>query len=320
MNILLKENYQKWVEKPRNNFDYLSLFLFGIFILLAIRYQIKLLHYMEWGDESETIVAAKMMAAGSTLYSEIFNHHGPLTFLPGFLLEKLGNFGVVGHRVPIAILQIIAIFSIYFSPLLKNGFTKYLYTVIAVSAMLLFLPKMFGHMYKYQVLCGLFLIVVLAQYTLPAIISSIQLFPRNIILGNILIASLPFLAISYLPLSILLFIASLRRDFLSKAFISFAVGIISNIIFLAFIGSIAGFLAFHIYLNLKILPLYSSAGLSILQLISTAFNSATSSTTQFSLFLILITAPLLLEYSRKKFPWRSILIYLGMGSLLIRGK
>lgn len=322
MNILLKENYWNWLKNPQKKFDYLSLLLFGIFILLAIRYQIKLLHYMEWGDESETIVAAKMIAANSSLYSQVFNHHGPLTFLPGFLLEKLENFGVAGHRVPIAILQIIAICSIYFSPLLKNGFTKYLYTAIVVTVMLLFLPKVFGHMYKYQVLAGLLLVIILAQYTLPSLISSIQLPPKNIVIGNILISSLSFLAISYIPLSIFLFFASLRKEAFVKSFVSFLAGFAANILFLILIGSVAGFLAFHVYLNLNILPsflpLYNSQGVTILQLIITTFNNVTSSFGQFFLFLLLITATSFLAFFEKKIPWRSILIFLGIGSLLIR--
>jgi len=300
-------------------FKYFFLFIFGIFILLAIRYQIKLLSYMEWGDESETIVAAKMIAAGSSLYSQIFNHHGPLTFLPGFFLEKIGSFGIKGHRFLILIFQIIAIFSIYFSPLLKSDFKKNTYIVGVVSVLLLFFPAMFGHMYKYQVLAGLLLVIILAQYTLP-VVSEIALPLRNIVVGNILIASLPFLAVNYLPLSILLFFASLKKYFLIESFISYIVGIITNILFLTYIGSIAGFLAFHIYLNFKILPLYNSTNLDFFNLINIAFNSILSSTTQLFLFLIMLIAIYLLAVQEKnKFPWRSILILMAMGSLLIRG-
>ena len=45
----------------------LMVLTFGVFTLLVIRYQIKLLNYIEWGDESETIVTAKMIAAGRSL-------------------------------------------------------------------------------------------------------------------------------------------------------------------------------------------------------------------------------------------------------------
>src|SRR5262249_24528352 len=125
--------------------NFVSVVLFFSFIILAIRYQIKLLNYIEWEDESETIVAAKMLAAGQSLYSQVFNQYGPLTFLTGYLIEKFGSFGVPGHRVPIAALQVVALFSIYYSPLLKSAFTQRLYTTVAASVMLLYLPAFFGH-------------------------------------------------------------------------------------------------------------------------------------------------------------------------------
>jgi hypothetical protein len=319
MNSLRKGQNSNLTEKSWRWLDYLTIFLYGLFILLAIRYQIKLLNYVEFGDESETIVAAKMIAAGSSLYSQIFNHHGPLTFLPGILLEKIGGFGIIGHRILIVILQIIALLSIYFSPLLNGNFIKNLYVIVAASIMLLYLPEIFGHMYMYQVLAGLLLIIILAQYTLPSIVSSSQLSTRTVVIGNILIASLPFLAITYTPISVLLFFASLRKNLVSKSSISFIAGIVANIIFLITIGSISGFFAFHIYLNLKVLPLYNTGSQSALNLILLAFNSATSSIGQFSIFLILFGGISFLTRFEKTFPWRSIFIGLGIGSLLIRG-
>ena len=105
--------------------------------LLVVRYQAYLLDYVEWGDESETIVVAKMMAAGMSLYSEIFNPHGPLTFLPGYLLELAGSFGIRGHRIPIAALQWAALASLYFSPLLVDRVIRNIYAAIAASVMVL---------------------------------------------------------------------------------------------------------------------------------------------------------------------------------------
>ena len=61
------------------------------FIALCARHEFALLNYKLFGDEAETIVGAKMIATGMKLYSEIFNHHGPLTFLPGLITEWLGG-------------------------------------------------------------------------------------------------------------------------------------------------------------------------------------------------------------------------------------
>ena len=296
----------------------LMVLTFGVFTLLVIRYQIKLLNYIEWGDESETIVTAKMIAAGRSLYGQIFNHHGPLTFLPGVFIEKFGSFGIAGHRVSIALLQLVALMAIYLSPLLNNGPTKRLYTVAAASVMLLYLPEIFGHTYMYQVLAGLFLVIILAQYTLPAIVCPEKLLAKNVSIGNFLIASMPFLAVTYAPISILLFLASLRRGFIAKSAAAFVGGGLSNIVFLAYIGSIPGYFAFHIYLNSKILPLYGG-GLSVLQLILNAFNAVTVGQSQFTTLLIITAALACAAHCEKGWPWRVILLALGVGSLLIRG-
>jgi hypothetical protein len=60
---------------------------FAIVAILCVRHQIQLLSYALWQDETETIVAAKMLANGYPLYSEVFNHHEPLTFGPRTFLR-----------------------------------------------------------------------------------------------------------------------------------------------------------------------------------------------------------------------------------------
>lgn len=292
--------------------------VFFVFIVLAVRYQIELLGFNAFEDEAETIVAAKMMASGQRLYSEIFNHHGPLTFLPGYFLEKFGSFGVSTHRIAIAVLQMGALTSIYFSPLLINGFTRKAYTIAVAAILLLYIPDFFGNMYIYQVIAGLLIVIVLSQYTLPTIMCPESLSGRQVIFGNILIASLPFLAITYLPISILLFLSSLRNAVLTKSLVAFAGGVFVNIAFLVGIGSVAGFLAFHVYLNAEVLPLYSGAQ-SIFILIQNAFNAAVGSFRDFLIFALLISAISRMATSETGVPWRSFLIGLGIASLLIRG-
>jgi hypothetical protein len=292
--------------------------IFMLFAMLVIRYQINLLSYIEWADESETIVTAKMIVAGSTLYSQIFNHHGPLTFLPGILLENFGSFGVPEHRISIVILQLLALLAIYFSPLLKDRLVSNIYTGLAASVMLLYLPEIFGHTYIYQVMAGLLLIIILAQYTLPAIACPEGLSANKIIIGNLLIGSLPFLAITYLPISALLFAASVRNQFLLKSFASLATGILFNLLFLACIGSIPGYLAFHLYLNAEVLPLYNG-GRSASHLIHSAFSSATNDLSQFSIFTAIAIAIAKLASDERGLPWRSMMVGTGIGSLLIRG-
>lgn len=294
---------------------YILLFLFAI---LSFRYQYLLLNYREWGDESETIVAAKMMAAGMKLYSEIFNHHGPLTFLPGVLAEKFGDFGVLGHRVSIALLQVLAILSIYKSPALRSESQRILASVASVTVILVFMPDIFGHMYKYQTIVGILLVVILSQYTVPAILCPENLSPLRVILGNFLIASLPFLAITYLPVAGLIFLASFRGEYFKNIATGCSLGLIANLFFLGVYGSFSGFLAFHLYLNAKVLPFY--AGLQPGgELIVNALRVATSDLTHFLSLIGILLSALILAQKEEKFPWRTLLLVAGLFSLLMRG-
>ena len=85
--------------------DYVLFIVFVVFLIFVVKYQYFLLTYLSFGDEAETVITARMMANGRQLYSEIFNHHGPLTFLSGYLLELIRPSGIKGHRIPILILQ-----------------------------------------------------------------------------------------------------------------------------------------------------------------------------------------------------------------------
>lgn len=292
--------------------------VFFVFLILAVRYQVYLLDYKAFGDEAETIVAAKMMVAGQKLYSEIFNHHGPLTFFSGYLLESFGSFAVPGHRVPIAILQILAMVSIYFSPLLRERWVRQGYVVVASAVVLLYYSDNFGSMYMYQVIAGLFIVVIMAQYTLPAIMLPQELQSWQVRLGSFLIGCLPFFAITYAPIALLLFLASLRTGYVKPAVVAVIAAVLANLAFLMATGSIAGFLAYHIYLNSQILPLYNG-GQQGLSLIFTAFNAATANLASFAVFFTVALAVVRVSVDDSRLPWRSVLIALGASSLLIRG-
>jgi hypothetical protein len=77
--------------------------------LIAIATKIHLLHLFPWEDEYETIVVARMLAAGGRLYMDVFDQHGPLTFLPGYVLGRFGLASVVAYRLFMLALQFGAI-------------------------------------------------------------------------------------------------------------------------------------------------------------------------------------------------------------------
>lgn len=308
---------------PRNSYKhYIFIILIVILGLSAIRYQIQLLGYLEWEDEVTHIVTSKLIHAGKTLYSEIHELHGPLTLAPGVLIEFFGDFSIRVHRIPIMILQWIAWLAIYFSPLLKSQthLIRLTYTLICATISLLYFPDIFGHTYLFQVIAGLFLSIILSQYSFPSI-TKIKPSNYRIILGNILIASLPFLAFTYIPISVALFFASLTRQNLRISIYVVAFTIALNLLFLTSIGSISGYLAMHFWINLAVSRQFiEGEPLSSAYLLKSALSAITTDLSRFGIFVLICTSLTKLAKYEQKFPWRVTLIGLGIASLLTRSE
>ncbi len=285
---------------------------------LAAVNQAYLLGMLEWGDESETIVTVKMMAAGMRLYSEIFNHHGPLVFLPGFLIEHFGSFGVRVHRVPIALLQWAAVACLATSPLLSCVEVRKHYAVVAASVMLIFLPEMYGHTYQYQTIAGLLLVIILAQYTLPAIVCPDKVGKIRVACGSTLLAALPFLSVTYAPVAALLFLGAARRAHLRITALAVAASVAANVLFLLLTASLPGYLAFHFYLNSAILSSYDG-GHGLPGLVASIYSALTDGISGFVALVILVAA-LVSAAARDagKFPWRPLVLGAALAGLLIR--
>ena len=315
MNNFVSTDFSQKSERVVNG---VLIVLLAVFSVLAIRYQYFLLRHIEWGDESETIVTVKMMAAGQKLYSEIFNHHGPLVFLPGVMLEYFGDFGVAAHRTPVVLLQLAALLTIYFSPLFVARNVKLAGILFAVTLMLFYFPELLAHMYTYQAVSGALVIIILFLYTFPAIVRPDAVTPRRALAGSILIAALPFLAVTFVPLATTLFAISLQKRHLKPAMVGAVLSVAGNIIFLVLCGSIPGYLAFHFYLNSAILPFYLGSP-DFLQLALIAFTALTENIGLYICLVLTTIGTAVLASHENGFPWRSILLALAAGSLLIRG-
>lgn len=233
--------------------DFFWLGLMVIFGLLLLRYQLKLIHYIVWYDESETIVATKMMVAGKQLYTEIFNNHGPATFIIGYVISALGDFSTQVYRIPMVILQWLALAALYMSPIQSSSTFKRLTSVVVVATFwMLFLPFIYGHAYLYQTQSGLFFVIILAQYALPIYLDKpLNRFQQFI--GPFLLSFVPFFAITNVPMVALIVLSTLRRKDGWVPWIGYALGGLINLIFLVAIGSIDGYFAYHVYLNAVIL-------------------------------------------------------------------
>ncbi len=289
-----------------------------LFSLCLLYYQYQLLTFMDWEDESETVVAAKLMVDGARLYGDFFNHHGPLTFLPGWLVESLGSFGVAAHRVPIAILQWLALAALALSPMFNSRLIGLAYAAFVGALMLIWLPELYGHTYAYQVMAGLFLVIILAQYSLLAFTRHTRLTTSRILLGNLLLASLPFLAVTYVPVAALLFFASLRPGYLRLAIVGVVAGVLLNLLFLLAVGSFSGYLAYHFYLNAMILPEFTQ-GHGLIQMFNAVLMSITDRPQHLLISIVVVFALSRLAMREGGFPWRTLLLVAGLASLLLRG-
>lgn len=295
----------------------------ALFVFLIIRYQIRLLDYFEWGDESETIVTAKMMAAGYRLYSEVFNMHGPLTFLPGYILEQFGSFGIKSCRIVMMLMQWAALGALYFSPLLQDRWNRCLYIVVAATFNLALFSNIFAHTYTYQAIAGLLLVIILSQYVLPSIAEPKLISRSAVLLANALLMSLPFLAITYIPAALFLFLAAFRVSQLRDILLGLVLGLFFNLLFLGFTGSFAGYAAIHFYLNLKVVPLFLG-GASPVEMLQTAWLNASSGLQAIFASVIVVLGSIRLATGSNSTDgryamFRAILFFIAIESLLLRG-
>jgi hypothetical protein len=289
-----------------------------VVVVLIVRHQVVMLNYLDWGDESETVVTSKMLAAGMRLYSDVFNHHGPLTFLPGVLLEQLSPGGIAEHRVIVMVCQLATLAAVFLSPLLQTPTRRSVATVLIGTAMVVYLPNHWGHMYVYQAFAGMLILVALVLYVMPAILASPSLSRTHVLIGNVLLACLPFLAVTYVPLTALLWIAGLRTRYVRMALSAFMIATVANIIALAWMGSISGFVAYHLYLNLVILPEFA-AGNSLFASIAGLVKSVLGAKSIVGFALVVVASCVAMVRRCPRESWRVTLLGLALGSLLARG-
>lgn len=298
-----------------------SLWPFGVMALAAILVlltQRQLLGYFYFGDEGETIVAAQMMAAGDRLYTGIFNHHGPLTFYLPMAVEALTNGGLRASRVAIAVLQWLALAAVYFSPMLRDGVARMVCALLAATVMVGYLPEAMGHTMQYHVLAGLMTLVALCQYVVPSI-ARVPLAPWRIALGSALLASLPFLAVTYLPLSVLLFASSLRTGTKRLALVGAGSAIAVNLVGLAATGSMAGYLVEHFYINSKLLRPFSGQP-SVAAMVPMIARALSASLLPFAVLCGAVAiGGVLARYEGTRLPWRTLLTGAALCSVLLRG-
>lgn len=284
-------------------------------LLLILRRQSFLLGVLQFGDEAETVVAARLLAMGERLYTDVFDQHGPLTFLPGIVVELLGGRSISDHRIPVAILTLLTLLALLRSPLPGDRLVRATAVVVIAVIALVVLPPGFGQMGLYQVVAGLLLAIALAQWVLPSMLVPERVGPWRVALGSAVLVALPFLGVSYAPAAGLLWLAALRRERIRTALTAAAVALAANVVFLLLIADPRAFLAVHVYLNLVLL--YPGTPLPYRgRVIVEAF---TGSAWGFAGLLATFGAAAVLVIRERGIPWRTGAIVLAVASLLARG-
>jgi len=299
-------------KKSRWKNNLLALVALSIFVKISL----VLLPLRQWGDESETIVTAKLIISGQRLYTQIFNHHGPLAFLNSLAMEFLGVKGtdIALHRTPVLILEILLLVAIY--NLNSRRDQTVAIVVAGFSALALIAASLFSLLNTdtYQSYSALFLGLGLAIWIMPAVESGRTAKVSDTI-GGALVGSLPFLAIWYLPAVLVLFAVALNKV-RSRRWPLFGAAIpaIAFIVSFFTFASPIGYFTDHVLVNAIIMPKYRPINLGLFM----------PSGMEFMLFFcvpigILGTYLLIFRSSIRKQGMPRILIVCALVSFLSRG-
>lgn len=291
-----------------------TLILLTTLAFLLIRYIYYLTNYLPFGDESETIVTARMMANGRSLYSEIFNHHGPLTFLPALFCELIAPWDLRFYRIIIIIGQFYLLYLICTSSILSSTSGKLAFLALTLCCFFVWFPKIYGHLYLYQTLAGLLIGISMLNFVLPSLFS-IKISEKLLIPGIASLVCLPFLAFTYIPLSATFLIACSNRKNWRIVLKTIIVVITINCIYLYIFGSFKGYAAYHFYMNLSVLPKYSGAT-SLIALIYSLYTALSTNVVLLGSCLALGISLALLWPTQ---PFLKIFcIFIAIGTLLLR--
>jgi hypothetical protein len=218
------------------------------------------LNLFEFGDESEKFVAVKMIQNGQKLYSEIFTHHGPLSYI---LIHGYINFFNPSNFSDVRWLMVafcfIAGLAVFKSPLLTSQNQR----CLAVSVFLFMVTIVWVlqsiHMLLYNQIAGFLIVVPIVRVFIPLIMDMPSL-NIDIIIFGIVSALLVFIAYTFIPsvflLLIILMVLSFSRGGFSslvpitKSFLfGFFLGVMGVSIWLYKYGDFTGYLVYHYYFN-----------------------------------------------------------------------
>lgn len=210
----------------------------------------------EFGDETEKIVGARMIAAGGRLYETIFSNHGPLAFALNHLwLALTGTKDLASHRIVPLGLFVLAAAAVAASPALTcwRGRCRAAYLFLFPLGLLYAGAAL--HMTLYQGIGGALLVMALVLCPLPALLGIVP--PRwaaaaaGFAAAGAALAAYPFaVSAALLPIAAVLAVPAGARLRLAIAYAAGGFGATALLaLWMAFHADFAGYFVYHVWYN-----------------------------------------------------------------------
>ena len=166
----MKARNQEGTAAPRPASLHLAILGAACAVAWFVAHAVPALFQLEFGDETEHIVAARMIVAGERLYSTIFANHGALPYVLSHVwLLLTGTRDLASHRLVALALFALCAGTVYASPALTQTRAR----LHALTLFLVPLGVLYAgiplHMMMYQSMAGALLTIELALFAVPAV-------------------------------------------------------------------------------------------------------------------------------------------------------
>lgn len=244
-----------------------SIFLAAACYFFANRVQSGM-HILEFPDETEKFVAARMIASGQHLYRDIFGHHGPIAYILTHIYLAISGdeFFAYGRLIP-ACMAVSGAMAIASSPALNSPQQR----LMSTTAYLLLISTVWvmqtAGMLTYQSTAGYLSAVILAHYALPKILAE-PISSASATATGAAMALLSIAAYHYI-ICVVGFIAcgvvssrSSRRE-MACLCMGMVGAVVPVILWLILFGDLKGYATYHLYFNQMVYSKYIELGLAL---------------------------------------------------------
>lgn len=267
---MVSESNQASYQTARQKISALDVSIWILSIISIVLYLLAAIVLMagpDFNDETEKLIASRLMQEGLRLYKDIFVQHGPFVYMLSHLFDIItGNRELYWPRlIPIS-LSLFSILAIAASPVLQGARSRLFAASAAAIAYMALLPIYSLVMTMYQVYSGFLFTIPLALAFVPAIVG-IRLERWHLIISGAALAAIGLSAISFGVAIALTWITLLMvslphmREVARTAAWTFvgALGTAAVVAaWMVFFADFIGYYIDHVYINLTVYRSYLS--------------------------------------------------------------